>query len=313
MRKPWWIALLAAATDRPRCSPAAEATTTNDDKTTHGHHHGAARSQTLDGEARPSTRSTRPTRSIDKAGRVTFDVRNDGKIVHALEIEAPSGEAETGNIDPGQSKHGDRGPEQGRQLRVVLPDRQPQGPRHGGRDHESPAVGPPRPRVAVRRPPRPPRTETTTNGDRWRHDRRQRGRQQRLGGLRRVRQRRRRIPRAGTPRWLGACRLRTRLSLKAVAEVDLNVVCKHCGAEVSPYITECPYCGQRLRKRAPKLRQEGEEIGAVEPRRRRRRRRAARATATSSRSPGCGRASLRHDRAGPRRRRRSTSSCGPAP
>jgi membrane associated rhomboid family serine protease len=34
---------------------------------------------------------------------------------------------------------------------------------------------------------------------------------------------------------------------------DLFVVCKNCGAEVSPYITECPYCGNRLRKRAPKL------------------------------------------------------------
>jgi membrane associated rhomboid family serine protease len=34
---------------------------------------------------------------------------------------------------------------------------------------------------------------------------------------------------------------------------DLFVVCKHCGSEVSPYITECPYCGHRLRRRAPKL------------------------------------------------------------
>jgi membrane associated rhomboid family serine protease len=34
---------------------------------------------------------------------------------------------------------------------------------------------------------------------------------------------------------------------------DLYVVCKSCGSEVSPYITECPYCGQRLRKRAPKI------------------------------------------------------------
>jgi membrane associated rhomboid family serine protease len=34
---------------------------------------------------------------------------------------------------------------------------------------------------------------------------------------------------------------------------DLFVVCKTCGSEVSPYITECPYCGSRLRKRAPKL------------------------------------------------------------
>jgi membrane associated rhomboid family serine protease len=38
---------------------------------------------------------------------------------------------------------------------------------------------------------------------------------------------------------------------------DLFVVCKSCGSEVSPYITECPYCGARLRKRAPKLDREG--------------------------------------------------------
>lgn len=31
------------------------------------------------------------------------------------------------------------------------------------------------------------------------------------------------------------------------------MVCKQCGSEVSPYITECPYCGHRLRRRAPKL------------------------------------------------------------
>jgi membrane associated rhomboid family serine protease len=50
-----------------------------------------------------------------------------------------------------------------------------------------------------------------------------------------------------------------------VAEsVDLNVVCKNCGSEVSPYITECPYCGQRLRKRAPKLSRLDDGGGAVE-------------------------------------------------
>ena len=38
---------------------------------------------------------------------------------------------------------------------------------------------------------------------------------------------------------------------------DLFVVCKSCGSEVSPYITECPYCGNRLRKRAPKLDRDG--------------------------------------------------------
>jgi membrane associated rhomboid family serine protease len=35
------------------------------------------------------------------------------------------------------------------------------------------------------------------------------------------------------------------------------VVCKSCGSEVSSYITECPYCGNRLRKRAPKLDRDG--------------------------------------------------------
>lgn len=47
---------------------------------------------------------------------------------------------------------------------------------------------------------------------------------------------------------------------------DLFVVCKNCGSEVSPYITECPYCGTRLRKRAPKLDREGK---VQEPKRKR--------------------------------------------
>jgi membrane associated rhomboid family serine protease len=38
---------------------------------------------------------------------------------------------------------------------------------------------------------------------------------------------------------------------------DLFVICKSCGSEVSPYITECPYCGNRLRKRAPKINRDG--------------------------------------------------------
>jgi hypothetical protein len=37
------------------------------------------------------------------------------------------------------------------------------------------------------------------------------------------------------------------------SSADLFVICKKCGSEVSPYITECPYCGHRLRRRAPKL------------------------------------------------------------
>jgi membrane associated rhomboid family serine protease len=52
-----------------------------------------------------------------------------------------------------------------------------------------------------------------------------------------------------------------------VSQPDLFVVCKNCGSEVSPYVTECPYCGQRVRKRAPKLDRSG---GEPEPKRRRR-------------------------------------------
>src|SRR2546430_1105281 len=48
---------------------------------------------------------------------------------------------------------------------------------------------------------------------------------------------------------------------------DLFVVCKNCGSEVSPYITECPYCGTRLRKRAPKLDRGGVPKAPRAPRR----------------------------------------------
>jgi membrane associated rhomboid family serine protease len=48
---------------------------------------------------------------------------------------------------------------------------------------------------------------------------------------------------------------------------DLFVVCKQCGSEVSPYITECPYCGHRLRRRAPDLPRGGSAGAARRPRR----------------------------------------------
>jgi hypothetical protein len=57
-----------------------------------------------------------------------------------------------------------------------------------------------------------------------------------------------------------------------VSETELSVVCKNCGSEVSPYVTECPYCGARLRKRAPKLERRGDALEAKPSRRRRRRR-----------------------------------------
>jgi membrane associated rhomboid family serine protease len=52
-----------------------------------------------------------------------------------------------------------------------------------------------------------------------------------------------------------------------VSQPDLFVVCKNCGSEVSPYVTECPYCGQRVRKRAPKI-----DRSTGEPAQKRRRR-----------------------------------------
>jgi membrane associated rhomboid family serine protease len=55
--------------------------------------------------------------------------------------------------------------------------------------------------------------------------------------------------------------------LVSAGSPDLFVVCKSCGSEVSPYITECPYCGNRLRKRAPKIDRDGR---VTEKRRRRR-------------------------------------------
>lgn len=54
-----------------------------------------------------------------------------------------------------------------------------------------------------------------------------------------------------------------------MSQPDLFVVCRNCGSEVSPYVTECPYCGQRVRKRAPKL----DRAGGGEPQVKRRRRR----------------------------------------
>ena len=56
----------------------------------------------------------------------------------------------------------------------------------------------------------------------------------------------------------------------AMSETELSVICKNCGSEVSPYVTECPYCGARLRKRAPKLERRGDALEAQRPRRRRR-------------------------------------------
>ncbi|HEY1359698.1 MAG TPA: cupredoxin domain-containing protein [Thermoleophilaceae bacterium] len=42
--------------------------------------------------------------NVASKGTVQFDVQNNGKIVHALEVEGPGGETRSGTIQPGQSK-----------------------------------------------------------------------------------------------------------------------------------------------------------------------------------------------------------------
>jgi membrane associated rhomboid family serine protease len=56
-----------------------------------------------------------------------------------------------------------------------------------------------------------------------------------------------------------------------VTQPELFVVCKNCGSEVSPYVTECPYCGQRVRKRAPKLERGSVPVEPERPKRAKRR------------------------------------------
>ena len=67
------------------------------------------------------------------------------------------------------------------------------------------------------------------------------------------------------------------------------MICKNCQSEVSPYITECPYCGNRLRKRAPKLDRDGRADRAQAPRAAP----VAAAACAAARSPGSGRVAAR--------------------
>src|SRR5680860_1100093 len=70
-----------------------------------------------------------------------------------------------------------------------------------------------------------------------------------------------------------------------MSETELRVVCKSCGAEVSPYVTECPYCGARVRKRAPKLERRDGGLEAKKSRREKRRERQAERTSSSEARP----------------------------
>ncbi|MEJ7876448.1 MAG: rhomboid family intramembrane serine protease [Solirubrobacterales bacterium] len=74
---------------------------------------------------------------------------------------------------------------------------------------------------------------------------------------------------------------------------ELSVVCRNCGSEVSPYVTECPYCGTRIRKRAPRLEREGDEIRIREGRREKKQR--ERRAKIEERRESSGRAATRRE------------------
>ena len=93
-------------------------------------------------------------------------------------------------------------------------------------------------------------------------------RDRRRGSLRAHRFRPRARPSPLRDQPLGRSKRTHRIILGVVSTPELSVVCKSCGSEVSPYVTECPYCGTRMRKRAPKLERKGDELSAREPKRR---------------------------------------------
>ena len=70
-----------------------------------------------------------------------------------------------------------------------------------------------------------------------------------------------------------------------MSESQLEVVCPNCSEHVSPYVTECPYCGARVRKRAPKLQRHGDVLEARQSVRKRMREAAARRAAAAPDRP----------------------------
>jgi len=44
---------------------------------------------------------------------------------------------------------------------------------------------------------------------------------------------------------------------------ELFTVCRSCGQQVSSFVTECPYCGARLRRRAPRLERRDGDLEAL--------------------------------------------------
>ncbi|MSX01920.1 MAG: rhomboid family intramembrane serine protease [Actinobacteria bacterium] len=68
------------------------------------------------------------------------------------------------------------------------------------------------------------------------------------------------------------------IALAMTEATDLFVVCRSCGSEVSKYVTECPYCGERMRKRAPKIARGQIAGGGPAPKRKTRKTRTAAAS-----------------------------------
>ena len=66
---------------------------------------------------------------------------------------------------------------------------------------------------------------------------------------------------------------------------DLFVVCRSCGAEVSKYVTECPYCGARMQQRAPKIARGRIAASGTKPKRQRKRRQRSPLAASGPRKP----------------------------
>lgn len=46
-------------------------------------------------------------------------------------------------------------------------------------------------------------------------------------------------------------------------QAELFTVCSSCGQQVSTFVTECPYCGTRLRQRAPRLDRKDGDLEAL--------------------------------------------------
>ena len=76
-----------------------------------------------------------PSTIVVDPGSHTFRVVNEGEQTHALEIEGPEGEVETGDLAPGESGRPGCRSLRARRVRDLLPGGRPPGPGDGRGDH----------------------------------------------------------------------------------------------------------------------------------------------------------------------------------